>query len=349
MNKWFDDTKNMNNIVISSRVRLARNLYNYPFPLKINDEQTKRLISDVKESFFAQSEQIEQEYDFYEVNQMDRVNKMYLVETHSVSPLLVRKEQSTAAILSKDASVSIMINEEDHLRIQTISAGENMGKVFKEANRIDDLFSERLIYAFNQKYGYITSCPTNLGTGLRASYMVHIPFLESEELIKTLSDEMNRFGFTIRGIYGEGTKALGSIYQISNQKTLGQSEAEIISSLDNILQQVIKQEKILRANANKKNPLGMEDMVFKAYGILRHARCLSSQEAMTYLSRIRIGLCENLLRPKEADTFNIYHLMIQIQSANLQKAFGKTMTSDERDKYRAELIRLELPKMIGGD
>lgn len=346
MNKWFDDTENMNNIVISSRVRLARNLYNYPFSLKINDEQTKRLVNDVKESFFGQSEQVKHDYDFYEVNQLDRIDKLYFVETHSVSPLLIKKDHSTGVILSKDASTSIMINEEDHLRIQAVSAGENMGKVFKEANRIDDLFSERLIYAFNQKYGYITSCPTNLGTGLRASYMVHLPFLESEELIKSLSDEMNRFGFTIRGIYGEGTQALGSIYQISNQKTLGQSEEEIISSLNNIVQQVIKQEKILRENSKKKNPLGMEDMVFKAYGILKHARCLTSQDAMTYLSRIRIGLCEGLMNPKDENKFNIYHLMIQIQPANLQKAFGKIMTSDERDKFRAELIRLELPEMI---
>lgn len=346
MDKWFDDTENMNNIVISSRVRLARNLYNYPFSLKINDEQTKRLVNDVKESFFGQSEQVKHDYDFYEVNQLDRIDKLYFVETHSVSPLLIKKDHSTGVILSKDASTSIMINEEDHLRIQAVSAGENMGKVFKEANRIDDLFSERLIYAFNQKYGYITSCPTNLGTGLRASYMVHLPFLESEELIKSLSDEMNRFGFTIRGIYGEGTQALGSIYQISNQKTLGQSEEEIISSLNNIVQQVIKQEKILRENTKKKNPLGMEDMVFKAYGILKHARCLTSQDAMTYLSRIRIGLCEGLMNPKDENKFNIYHLMIQIQPANLQKAFGKIMTSDERDKFRAELIRLELPEMI---
>jgi len=346
MTKWFDNTENMNNIVISSRVRLARNLYNYPFSLKINDEQTKRLVNDVKESFFGQSEQAMNDYDFYEVNRLDRVDKLYFVETHSVSPLLVKKEQSTGVILSKDASTSIMINEEDHLRIQAVSAGENMGKVFKEANRIDDLFSERLIYAFNQKYGYITSCPTNLGTGLRASYMVHLPFLENEELIKTLSDEMNRFGFTIRGIYGEGTEALGSIYQISNQKTLGQSEEEIISSLDNIVQQVIKQEKMLRENTKKKNPLGMEDMAFKAYGILKYARSLTSQDAMTYLSRIRIGICENLMHPKNENKFNIYHLMIKIQPANLQKAFGKIMSSDERDKFRAELIRRELPEMI---
>lgn len=346
MNKWFDDTENMNDIVISSRVRLARNLYNYPFSLKINDEQTNRLVNDIKESFFGQSEQVKHDYDFYEVNRMDRVDKLYFVETHCVSPLLAKKDQSTGVILSKDASTSIMINEEDHLRIQAVSAGENMGKVFKEANRIDDLFSERLIYAFNQKYGYITSCPTNLGTGIRASYMVHLPFLENEELIKALSDEMNRFGFTIRGIYGEGTQALGSIYQISNQKTLGQSEEEIISSLDNIVQQVIKQEKILRENTKKKNPLGMEDMVFKAYGILKHARCLTSQDAMTYLSRIHIGLCENLMHPKDEDKFNVYYLMIQIQPANLQKAFGKIMTSDERDKFRAELIRLKLPEMI---
>jgi len=346
MRKWFDDTENMNDIVISSRVRLARNLYNYPFSLKINDEQTKRLVNDVKESYFGQSEQVPQDYDFYEVNRLNRVNKLYFVETHSVSPLLIKKNQSTGVILSKDASISIMINEEDHLRIQAVSAGENMAKVFKEANRIDDLFSERLIYAFNQKYGYITSCPTNLGTGLRASYMVHLPFLENEELIKTLSDEMNRFGFTIRGIYGEGTQALGSIYQISNQKTLGQSEEEIISSLDNIVQQVIKQEQLLRENTKKKNPLGMDDMVFKAYGILKYARRLTSQDAMTYLSRIRMGLCEDLMHPKDEKGFNIYHLMIQIQPANLQKAFGKIMTSDERDKFRAEVIRRELPEMI---
>lgn len=346
MDKWFDDTENMNNIVISSRVRLARNLYNYPFSLKISDEQTKRLVNDVKESFFGQSGQMGQSYDFYEVNQLNRVDKLYFVETHSVSPMLIKKDQSTGVILSKDASTSIMINEEDHLRIQAVSAGQNMGKVFKEANRIDDLFSECLIYAFNQKYGYITSCPTNLGTGLRASYMVHLPFLESEELIKTLSDEMNRFGFTIRGIYGEGTQALGSIYQISNQKTLGQSEEEIISSLDNIVGQVIKQEEMLRENTKKKNPLGLEDMVFKAYGILKYARRLTSQDAMTYLSRIRIGLGEDLMHSKDGNEFNIYNLMIQIQQANLQKAFGKIMTSDERDKFRAELIRSKLPEMI---
>lgn len=347
MKKWYEDSSMSNDVIISSRVRLARNLFNFPFSRKMTKELSWQMIETVRDAFFSQNEAAGQYYDFINVDALDDVSKTALVENHALSPALIKSQMPSAVILSKDESDSIMINEEDHLRIQALAPGRSIAKVYRAANEIDDLLNERLKYAYSNKYGYLTSCPTNLGTGLRASYMMQLPFLESANMIKPLGEEMNKFGFAIRGSYGEGTQALGSIYQISNQKTLGQSEEEIIASLENIVNQVTDQEKSLRRRSIRHNYLSYEDSIYKAYGILKYARKISAKEAMDYLSNIRIGLAEHILQFKNnSEGFDVYALMVKIQPANLLKTSDKKLGPAERDSYRAQLIRESLPEIL---
>lgn len=346
MKRWFEDPAMTNDIVISSRIRLARNLYAYPFSPKLSVSDSGKLVKEVREGFFSRFGQAENYFDFHEINALEDVERTAFVERHAISPLLAEKDGYTGVIVSKNEQASIMINEEDHIRIQTLAPGKEIEKTFEEANRLDDLFAGCLKYAYNQKYGYITACPTNLGTGLRVSYMVHLPLLESESLIKPLSEEMNRFGFTIRGIYGEGTKALGAIYQISNQKTLGISEEEILLSLENMVSQVTEQEKRLRDQALRKRHSEIEDLVYRAYGILKYARKISSEDAMRYLTNIRFGLCEGIIHYEGEGTANIFEMMIRMQPASLQLEADKTLGTAERDQYRAKYIREHLPDLV---
>jgi protein arginine kinase len=267
-----------------------------------------------------------------------------MVERHIVSPLLAEKEQTTGLILSEDETVSIMINEEDHVRIQAIVAGMNLEGAYEIANRIDDIAYEQLKFAYDEKYGYMTSCPTNSGTGMRASCMVFLPALSAARMIQKLFEEVGRYGVTIRGIYGEGTKSLGSIYQISNQKTLGNSELEIIDNLKRIVDQVVKQERKRREYMLSLNSDEIEDQVYRAYGVLKYARNISSDDAMTLLSQLKFGLDCGLIKfDKE---FNIHKMMMGVQPGSLQWTIGKNVGSIARDRARAEYIRKELPTII---
>lgn len=266
-----------------------------------------------------------------------------------ISPLLAGREEPTAVLMSADESQSIMINEEDHLRIQGLEPGNALEKAYARSNHLDDLLSRVFRVAYNHKYGYITSCPTNLGTGMRASYMMHLPFLEQENLIKPLSDEMHRFGFTIRGLYGEGTKGEGSIYQISNQKTLGMSEKEILSSLQAMAGKVTEHERQLRQKHMEKRYRELEDIIYKSCGILKYARRLSLGQAMEYLSNVRMGFNEGILPVPNGMRPNIFALMVRIQPAGLGLyAYQKLDYSpkpEELDYFRASCIREALQSM----
>ena len=346
MKKWYEENSMDNDVIISGRVRLARNLYNFPFSRKITKELSWQMIETVKDAFFSQNQSAADFYDFINVDALDGTSKTALVEDHVLSPVLLKSQLPSAVILSADEAGSIMINEEDHLRIQTLAPGKSISEVYKKANEIDDLLNEKLVYAYSNKYGYLTSCPTNLGTGLSASYILQLPFLESNDMIKPLSEEMNKFGFTIRGSFDETTQALGSIYQISNQKTLGQSEEEIIAALENITDQVAHQEKLIRQQSIRQNYLPYQDGIYKAYGILKYARKVSAKEAMDYLSNIRIGLAEHMIQFKDNDSFDVYALMMKIQPANLLKTSDKKLGPAERDSFRARLIRQTLPEIL---
>ncbi|MBC7959445.1 MAG: protein arginine kinase, partial [Vallitaleaceae bacterium] len=310
MLKWYEiEGENCNGVIISSRIRLARNLENYVFPGSISDQEAKELIEDVKQAVFTESNV--NPYFFEEINMenIKQVDKIAMMERHVISPLFIGVKKPNILLLSRDESLSIMVNEEDHIRIQSISMGMNLSEALENANRVDDILEEKLSYAFDNKLGYLTACPTNLGTGLRASYMVHVPALETTGQLKFLLDAIGKFGLTVRGMYGEGSEAQGSIFQISNQLTLGMNEQEIIDNLTTITKQIVEQELIVRNKFLNERRLEFEDAIYRSYGILSHARVLNSKESMTLLSDIKLGIELGILTSHADYKINIFDLM----------------------------------------
>ncbi len=344
MSKWYEQLAPDSDVVISSRVRLARNLENYPFSGVITEEEAVALVNEVKGITNELSEKDNRRFYSCNISTLSEIDKIAMVERHIVSPLLAEKDQTTGLILADDETVSVMINEEDHVRIQAIVGGMNLEQAYQEADTVDDIAYERLHFAYDEKYGYLTACPTNAGTGMRASCMVFLPALTSGRMMQKLIEEVGKYGVTIRGIYGEGTKSLGSIYQISNQKTLGISENEIIENLKRIVLQVVKQERKRREYMISVNSDEIEDQVFRSYGVLKYARQISSDDAMTLLSQLKFGAdCGVIKFDRE---FNVHKLMMGVQPGSLQWTLGKNVGSQSRDQSRAEYIRKELPTII---
>ncbi len=344
MLKWYEQNAADGDVVISSRVRLARNLTNYPFSLKIADKQAEELVEEIKGMTSDLNEGTNKKHYSCSLSSLSDMDKTAMVERHVISPNLVKQQQSSGLILSEDETISIMINEEDHIRIQGIVGGMNLEAAYELANRVDDIVSQKLDIAYDNKYGYLTSCPTNVGTGLRASCMVFLPALSSAQVIQRMFEELSKYGVTIRGIYGEGSKSLGSIYQISNQKTLGKTEQEIIYSLNNVVSQVVKQERLKRQEIKENYSDKLEDQVYRAYGVLKYARQLTADEAMTLLSQIKLGIDCGLIKfDKEV---NIHKLMMGVQPGSLQWTIGKDVVSSQRDNSRAEYLRNEIPTII---
>jgi protein arginine kinase len=344
MLKWYEQIVPDSDVVISSRIRLARNLETYPFSSRIKEEQAVALVDEVKRITPVLSENADKKYYACNISTLSDIDKIAMVERHIVSPLLAEKKQTTGLILSEDETVSIMINEEDHLRIQAIVGGMNLEEAYAEADRVDDVAYEKLHFAYDEKYGYLTACPTNAGTGMRASCMVFLPALSVARMIQKLIEEVGKYGVTIRGIYGEGTKSLGGIYQISNQKTMGISENEIIENLKRIVFQVVKQERKRREYMLSVNSDEIQDQVYRSYGILKYAKQISSDDAMALLSQLKFGADCGLV--KFDREFNIHKMMMGVQPGSLQWTLGKNVGSVTRDKSRAEYIRKELPTII---
>lgn len=344
MLKWYKEAGKNSDVVISSRIRLARNLKSYPFSAKLDEKQAVDLVHRVKDADKLLEAQAGKKYYSCSVDMLTDTEKTAMMERHIISPLLIAKEQSTGLILSDDERISIMINEEDHLRIQSITGGMNMKEAFQEANRVDDIICEAYDYAYHEKYGYLTSCPTNLGTGLRASYMMFLPALTMAGKIIKLAEELGQYGIALRGTYGEASKSVGSLFQISNQKTLGSTEKDIIEGLNRIVEQVMKQERRQREYLLINSYDELEDKVHRSYGVLKYAKQLSSSDAMTLLSQLKLGKDLNLI--KLGDSYNIHELMMEIQPGNLQCQLDKNIGSLQRDKYRADYIRKKLPELV---
>lgn len=334
MSNWYSDKLNRNGIAVSTRIRLARNLSGIPFPYgmtpKMRDDLKEKVKSAVKEIDFN----IGSGLKFIDMADVPEIEVKAMVERHIISPEFAVSQESRAIIISSDESISIMIGEEDHIRIQVILAGLQLEKALDIAEQIDGLLNEKLRFAFDEDLGYLTECPTNLGTGLRASVMMHLPLYESNGSINSLSESINKIGFTVRGIYGEGSKSAASLYQISNQVTLGISEKNAIDNLKLIAQQLIEKEE---AAAKKYDRISLEDKVYRALGILQNCRMLESGEMMNLLSLINLGVNLGILN-KELEPIR---LLIEAQPNMLMKKFGN-LTPTERDVKRAEYIRNNL-------
>lgn len=339
MKNWLETKSENSNVVISSRIRLARNLKDIPFPNKLSENDAKDIVKKVEDAFYSVPYMEEQYKTIYLWQSDDILNTAYL-EKHLISKKLVSNKNEAAFILGNDETVSIMLNEEDHIRLQSITGGLNLKEAYDYTNKLDDLLEEKLDYAFDEKFGYLTSCPTNLGTGLRASVMIHLPALTMNKEIAGLLNGLTQVGMTIRGLFGEGSQGEGNIYQISNQVTLGLSEEEILTNLTGVINQIINQEKLTRDRILRKNKYELEDKIFRSAGILKSAIMITSKEALNLLSNVRLGAEMGII--KDVDKAILNKLLVDIQPATIQKSSKEMLTDKQRDLKRAEIVKESL-------
>ncbi len=336
--EWLRGTGPNADIVISSRIRLARNLSAFPFPHWANKKQGEEVLAAVS-SVVANATPLANT-TIFRLADLDSVDKQFLVERHLMSVEHAQKSDSKAVIIDDEETVAIMINEEDHLRIQVMQSGFNLFEAWNHINTIDDALSAKLSFAFQGEWGYLTACPTNTGTGMRGSVMLHLPALVMTRSIDRVLAAISKLSFTTRGLYGEGTQATGNFFQISNQVSLGHSETEIIENINSLIRQIVEQENQAREVLFSKNKAALEDRISRSFGILKNARIISSQETIELLSMVRLGSDMGIL--KDMDRRRVNELFIITQPAHLQKLENKKLSSQERDFKRAELIRNRL-------
>lgn len=336
MSGWITDKGPQNEIVLSSRIRLARNLKNTPFPVYLKELQSDKIVNAVKCPF---ADSLNRDYFLYDMNKTDLLGKQILLERHLISKELV-KSNSGAAIINRDDTISIMVNEEDHIRIQAILPGLQIMEAWKLADDIDNMLEQQLDYAYDEKLGYLTCCPTNVGTGMRASSMVHLPALNLTGNIGKILQTVTQIGLTIRGLYGEGTEILGNLFQISNQITLGPTEEEIIDNTNGVTNQIIEKEKEARNILLNSNRIQLEDKILRSWGILKNAKIITSKECMNLLSDIRLGVDLGIIKGLPISTIN--EIMIDTQSAGISKYAKKELTTDAGDIIRAQIIKEKL-------
>lgn len=331
MSSWYTTHAPEDDIAVSTRIRLARNLSGLPFPARMTPEQRRELNLKVKNAVLQSNTPFAKSLKYIDMADVPQTEIAAMVERHIISPEFAEENADRAIIISADESISIMIGEEDHVRIQVILGGLQLEKAYDTAEQLDSLLYNELHFAFDRSLGFLTECPTNLGTGLRASVMLHLPVTESNGEISSIAETVGKIGFTVRGMYGEGTKASASMYQVSNQITLGISEKNAIDNLKIITTQLIDKERKARNGLNK---IKLEDMCFRALGTLQNSRILSSKEMMDLLSRIKLGISMGIIK---TDVLPI-KLFIEGQPNMLMKKYGQ-LEPEERDIYRAAFIR----------
>ena len=335
---WFTLAQTEEGPILSSRIRLARNIRKYPFQQRLNPPSASLMVQELQQAISNPDENQRGFFHTMDMQVLSETEQKVFLEKHILSPEFLRGTLPRGLMISTDQNISVMINEEDHIRIQSVQAGDALSDALIAANRVDDLIEETMEYAFHPEYGYLTACPTNTGTGLRASYMIHLPFLERTDQFKTLLPAINKLGITLRGIYGEGTESMGGIYQISNQTTLGKTEDEIIHVLQNMTKKVIEHESKAREKMLGEHRADQENMIYRAYGVLAYSRKITAKESMDLLSEVRLGyLCGLLDKPRPIK--QIYQIIMEIQPGHLQRMAGREMNEEERDYARAEYLR----------
>ena len=338
---WLSGEGNNSEIVLSSRVRLARNISTIFFPSVARSDEREKVISYVqgalqKNSRFGSGQ-------FYSSSELSPLDKDFLIERHLVSPEFMKDGGSKALYIGEEEKISLMINEEDHLRIQALKSGLEIKSAFELADRVDSELSTSLEFDFDPDFGYLTSCPTNVGTGMRASVLIHLPGLVLTKEIENVISQVTKLGLTVRGFYGEGSDVLGNLFQISNQTTLGKSEEDLIESLEKVTLQIIENENNARSTLFRDAREQIEDKIWRAYGILQNARVITSTEVTNLLSAIRLGLGMGTISEVSLSTIN--QILLISFPAHLQKYFNREMDPNQRDVQRAELIREKLKGM----
>jgi protein arginine kinase len=331
---------------MSSRIRLARNFTGRLFPGRLRHDQASELLENARSAFFGSPEVTKGDYVYLRILQLDSIDRMMLVEKRLVSPDLITGDKPSAVILSKDESISIMINEEDHLRIQCIRNSADIDATYAACEKVERIFDKAFDLAFDQSFGYLTSCPTNLGTGMRASFMLHLPALAMTGYIKGILDACGKIGVAVRGIYGENSETSGNMFQFSNQISLGRNEQEIIASIKSVKSQIVAHESRMRQELAHKGPIRLQDRVYRAYGTLQNARILTTDEFMRLWSDARLGVDMGIIR--DVSTKELDKTLTLAQPAYIQKMFGRMLNSEERDVHRAALTRERLAQKQAG-
>lgn len=329
---WYNDLND--GIIVSSRIRLARNIDKTPFPAALGSKEKEKVSKKLRASIFESNSTLSNDFEFYDLDKLSRKEKISMLEEHLISPQMV-DGSGHSVLVNKNKTMSIMFMEEDHIRLQVIMGGYCLDEAYDLADKVDDVIEESLTYAFDEKFGYLTACPTNAGTGLRASVMMHLPALTMTGNIGRIIQSVSGMGIAVRGMYGEGTSADGCLYQISNQITMGLTEKEIIEKVKNVVNKLSELEGQARKSLKENHGLELEDKVYRAYGTLKYARSIASAEAKTLLSDVMLGQnmgiikCDGKMTPIE----------LMVKTAPSVIAAGKDLDPAARDKARAELIR----------
>ena len=335
---WLKVDAEQADVVLSSRVRLARNLGNIPFPNRVQDETLEEVLSQVERVFSEKT--APSEATFFEMAGLSNAEHHILAERRLISPEFIMKKIPTGLVLEPDGLVSIMVNEEDHLRLQVLDAGFRLEPLFKRAEALDRALGASLEFAYSEEFGYLTACPTNAGTGLRVSLFVHLPALATVNRLEEVLGTKPPSGLAVRGFYGEGSDVVGQIYQISNQLTLGWTEWRILEDLRRTAETIVQKERAAREELLEEDKIPLENRVFRALGILQKARIVSSLEFIEHYSSLRLGILTGLLSEINLQVLN--NLLVLTQPAHIQQIAGRSMSPLERDIFRADLIRERL-------
>lgn len=336
--EWLKGNGPNANIVISSRIRLARNLERIPFSHWANKSQKEEVLQQVKEAVAANN--YTKGALFLQMADLNNLDKQFLIERHLISKEHVLRANNKAVVIGDREILSIMVNEEDHIRCQVMQSGFALEEAWQIISKIDEEFGRKLAFAYSAEWGYLTACPTNTGTGLRASVMLHLPALVMSKQINKVLQAITKLNLTARGFYGEGTEASGNFFQISNQVTLGHSEEDILDNIERIIKQVIGHEENARKALFEQDQARIEDRIWRAFATLKNAHIITSKEAIDLFSHVRLGVDMGVLKELNIQTVN--KIFIIIQPAHLQKIVGKVLSPEERDVKRAEIIRQEL-------
>lgn len=372
---WLEGTGSESDVVVSSRIRLARNLAQYPFLSRANNSTKTEIERLLREKIFnaltsapqtveaeatrtedsteetageqpATAEQVRpffSDLQYVEVNNLSKIDRQFLMERQLISRELSEGTGPRGVVIGDRQQMSIMVNEEDHLRMQVLRSGFNLSDCWNAMDRLDDAIESEVSYAFHEQFGYLTACPTNVGTGIRVSVMLHLPALVQTREIQKVFQAMQKMGLAVRGLYGEGSQAMGDFYQISNQITLGRSEPEIVEMITDVVPNIIDYERRVRRALVTENHEGLHDQVARALGILSKARNISSEETLHLLSSLRMGVNLGLIDAPDLTLAN--ELLIYTQPAHLQKTLERELDSEERNHARADYLRERLAEV----
>jgi protein arginine kinase len=336
--EWLRGTGPESDIVVSSRVRLARNLAAFPFTNRANAHQKAEIEALLRERI-AKLE-LDPRLEYITLATLTPLDRQFLVERQLISRELATTDGPRGVALAPQETVSVMVNEEDHLRLQVMRSGFSLDEAWRDIDKVDDLLEQRITYAFSEEFGYLTACPTNVGTGMRASVMLHLPALVLTKQIEKVFRALQKINLAVRGLYGEGSRASGDFYQISNQVTLGKAEQTILGEIREVIPQIIAYERQARSALVRESRQALQDRVSRAFGTLCSATMMTSEETMDLLSSVRLGINLQLLEDITIPTVN--ELFIHTQPAHLQKLMGTALDGEERNSARARYLRSRL-------